>query len=150
MEKYYVGDTNRVKIKCPNCGLEKKINVLKFKDTHKRLKVKCKCGEVFRFTLDFRGYYRKNVRFTGEYFAKGKSGEIIIEDISKNGINFRTTKPHDFSKDDLAELIFTLDNPVGMEIRTRVKIIWINDRSVGVQFMNPNLLERDLGVYLIK
>lgn len=152
MEKIYVGYTNRVKIICPKCGLEKKIDVLKFKDTHKRLKVKCKCGEVFRFTLDFRGYYRKNVRLTGEYFVMGKDekGELLVEDISKTGISFTTPKPHDFSKDDLVELKFTLDNPMGMEIRTRVKILWIIDRNVGAKFMDPKLLEKDLGYFLVK
>ena len=62
MEKVLVGRTNQVKIICPKCELEKNINVFKFKDTHKRLKVKCKCGEEFRLALDFRNYYRKNVR----------------------------------------------------------------------------------------
>lgn len=152
MEKIYVGSTNRAKIICPKCGLEKKINVFKFKDTHKRLKIKCKCGEVFRSTLDFRGYYRKNVRLTGEYFGLGKDekGEIFVEDISKIGINFITSQPHDFSKDDLVELKFALDDPKGMEIRTRVKILWINDREIGAKFMDPILLEKDLGYFLIK
>ena len=152
MEKVYVGYTNQVTIVCPKCGLEKKINVFKFKDTHKRLKAKCKCGEVFRFTLDFRKYYRKNVQLTGEYFVKGKDEkeEILIEDISKTGINFATLNPHKFSKGDLVELKFNLDTPTRMEVRTRVKILWTIDRTVGAQFHNPQLLEKDLGFYLIK
>ena len=39
MEKVYVDYTNQVKITCPKCGLEKNINVFKFKDTHKGLNV---------------------------------------------------------------------------------------------------------------
>ena len=152
MEKIYVGYTNKVTISCPKCGLEKKKTVFKFKNTHKRLKAKCKCGEVFRFTLDFRKYYRKSVRLTGEYFFQGKDekGEIVIEDISKTGINFTTLKPHHFSKNDVVELKFTLDNSMKMEMRTRVKILWINDRTVGAQFSDPKILEKDLGLYLIK
>ena len=152
MEKVYVGHNNRVKITCPKCALEKKINVFKFKDTHKRLKAKCKCGEDFRLALDFRKYYRKNVQFAGEYFALGKNekGEMIIEDISKTGINFATLKPHNFSKDDLVDLKFTLDNLLRMEVRTRVKILWIIDRTIGAQYIDPKLLEKDLGVFLIK
>jgi len=102
--------------------------------------------------LDFRKYYRKNVQLTGKYFVQGKdeTEEILIEDISKTGINFATLKPHNFSKDDLVELKFTLDNPMRMEVRTRVKILWIIDRTVGAQFIDPNLLEKDLGLYLIK
>ena len=152
MEKIYVGHTNKVTIICPKCGLEKNTIVSKFKDTHKKLKAKCKCGEVFRFALDFRKYYRKNVQLNGDYFVQGKDekGEILIEDISKTGIKFATLKPHNFAKDDLVELKFTLDNPMRMEVRTRVKILWIIDRNVGAQFNDPKLLEKDLGLYLIK
>jgi len=69
MEKVYVDYTNQIKIICPKCRLETNKNVFKFKDTHKGLKAKCKCGEVFRFSLDFRKYFRKNVRLSGEYFV---------------------------------------------------------------------------------
>jgi len=152
MEKVYVDHTNRVKIICPKCGLEKNKIVSKFKDTHKRLKAKCKCGEVFQLALDFRKYFRKNAQLTGKYFVKGKDEkrEILIEDISKTGIKFATLEPHYFSKGDLVELKITLDTQLRMEVRTSVKIIWIIDRNVGAQFNNPKLLEKDLGLYLIK
>ena len=150
MEKVYVGRTNQVKIICPKCELEKNINVFKFKDTHKQLKVKCKCGEEFRLTLDFRKYYRKKVQLAGECFIheKNERDDILIIDISMTGINFTTFKPHNFSRDDTVELKFNLDNPTKTEIQTTVRIKWINDRNVGAQFNNPKLIEKDLGIYL--
>ena len=150
MEKVFVGRTNEVKIICPKCELEKNINVFKFKDTHKRLKVKCKCGEEFRLTLDFRKYYRKKVQFAGECFIheKNERDDILIIDISMTGINFTTFKPHNFSRDDTVELKFNLDNPTKTEIQTTVRIKWINDRNIGAQFNNPKLLEKDLRFYL--
>jgi hypothetical protein len=150
MQKVYVDYTNQVKIICPKCGLEKNINVFKFKDTHKRLKAKCKCGEVFQLTLEFRKYYRKNVRLAGEYFVQGKKkkGEIVIEDISATGIRFASLMPHYISRNDTVELKFTLDNPMRTEIHTPVKIKWIIDRNVGAQFKNPKSLEKDLGFYM--
>ena len=150
MQKVYVGRTNQVKIICPECGLEKNINVFKFIDTHKRLKAKCKCGEVFRFRLDFRKYYRKKVQLAGECFIheKNERDDILIIDISMTGINFTTFKPHNFSRDDTVELKFNLDNPTKTEIQTTVRIKWINDRNVGAQFNNPKLIEKDLRIYL--
>jgi hypothetical protein len=150
MQKVYVDHTNQVKIICSKCGLGKNINVFKFKDTHKRLKAKCKCGEVFQLTLEFRKYYRKNVRLAGEYFVQGKNekGEIVIEDISATGIRFASLRPHYISRDDIVELKFTLDNPMRTEIHTAVKIKWIIDRTVGAQFKNPKSLEKDLGFYM--
>ena len=150
MEKVYVGYTNQVTIVCPKCGLEKNKIVFKFKDTHKKLKAKCKCGEVFRFSLDFRKYFRKNVRLSGEYFVqeKDEKGEILIENISMAGIHFSTLKPHDFYKDDTVELKFTLDNPMRTSVQKLVKIMWINDHTVGARFNDPKSLDRDFGFYL--
>lgn len=150
MQKVYVDYTNQVKIICPKCGLEQNKNVFKFKDSHKRLKANCKCGEVFRFTLDFRKHYRKNVRLSGEYFVqkKDEKDDILIKDISMTGINFTTLKPHNFSRDDTVELKITLDTPKEMEIHATVKIKWVFDRNVGGKFLESKSLKHDLGLYL--
>jgi len=150
MKKIYADHTNQATIICPKCGLEKNIDVTNFKDTHKRLKAKCRCGEVFRFTLEYRKHYRKKVRLPGEYFIQGKDekGEIIIEDISASGIRFASLKPHYISRNDTVELKFTLDNTMRTQIKKLVKIIWIIDRNVGAQYIDPKSLEKDLGFYL--
>ena len=150
MKKVYVDDTNQATIICPKCGFEKKIDVTNFKNTQKKLIAKCPYGEVFRLTLEFRKYYRKQVRLNGEYFVQGRDekGEIIIEDISASGIRFASLKPHYISRNDTVELKFTLDNPMRTEIHKLVKIIWIIDRNVGVQYIDPKSLEKDLGYYL--
>ena len=150
MEKIFVDHTNQVKIICPKCGLAKNKNVFKFKDTHKGLKAKCKCGEVFRFTLDFRKYFRKIVRLSGEYFVqeKDEKGEILIEDISMTGINFATLKPHNLYKNDTVEVKFTLDNPMKTQVQKLVKIMWTIDHTVGAQFNDSKSIEKDLSFYL--
>jgi hypothetical protein len=147
-QRVYVDQTNQVKVICPKCGLEKNINVFKFKDTHKRLKANCKCGEIFRLTLNFRKHFRKKVMLSGEYYIQEKNvrDDIFIKDISMSGINFITFKEHDFSIDDTVELKLVLDDEdeTGPEIHASVKIKWINDRNVGAQFNNPISLEKDL------
>jgi hypothetical protein len=150
IRKVYVDHTNQVKVICPKCGLEKNINVFKFKDSHKRLKANCKCGEVFRFALNFRKHYRKKVMLSGEYFIQNKNerDDIFIKDISMSGINFITYKEHNFSKDDTVELKLALEDQMGPEIHTSAKIKWINDRNVGAQFNNPKSLEKDLRFFL--
>jgi hypothetical protein len=150
MKKIYVDHTNIATIICPKCGLEKNIDVANFKDTHKKLKAKCRCGEIFRFTLEYRKHYRKKVRLPGEYSVQGKDerGEIIIEDISASGIRFASLKPHYISRNDTVELKFTLDNQMRTQIQGLVKIAWMIDRNVGAEFINPKSLEKDLGFYL--
>ena len=150
MKIIYVNDNNQTTIICPKCGLEKNINVFKFKDTHKRLKANCKCGEVFRFALNFRKHYRREVMLTGEYFIQERNvrDDIFIKDISMSGINFITFKEHDFSKDDTVELKLALDDPMESEIHTYIRIKWINDRNIGGQFNNPKSIEKDLRFFL--
>ena len=144
MGKFYVDENNQARISCHKCGINKNLDVTKFKDTHKRLKAKCRCGEVFRLTLDFRRHYRKNVRLAGEYFVqeKDEKGEVLIEDISMTGVRFAALKPHNFSKNDTVELKFTLNNPMRTKVQELVKIIRIIDRNIGAQYINQSRMQR--------
>ena len=144
MGKFYVDENNQARIVCNKCGINKNLDVTEFKDTHKKLKAKCRCGEVFRLTLDFRRHYRKNVRLAGEYFVqeKDEKGEILIKDISMTGINFATLKPHNFSKDDTVELKFALNNTMRTRVQESVKIIRIIDRNIGAQYINQSRMQR--------
>jgi hypothetical protein len=150
MKKVYVDDSNQATIACPHCGFEKNLDVANFRETHKRLKAKCRCGEDFRITLEFRKHFRKKVRLPGEYFVQGKTekGEIIVEDISLGGIRFESLHPHYISREDKVEIKFALDNPMKTKISAPVKIKWIIDRNVGGQFFDPKSIEHDLGTYL--
>jgi len=150
MERMYAGATSHVTVICPKCGLKKNINVFKYKDTHKRLKAKCKCGEIFRLSLEFRRFYRKIVRLTGEYFVqeKDEKGEVLIKDISMTGINFEASKPHNIAKDDAVEVKFTLDNPDKTELDTLVKIMWAKDLNAGGHFIDQVRYKQDLVLYL--
>ena len=144
MGKFYVDENNQARINCHKCGINKNLDVTKFKDTHKRLKAKCRCGEVFRLTLDFRRHYRKKVQIVGECFIQrnNERDDIAIIDISMSGINFMTFKPHNLSIDDTVELNFTLDNPLRTKVREPVKIKRIAGRNVGAQYINQNRMRR--------
>ena len=150
MNKVYVDDTNHATIICPKCKLKKNIDVTNFKNTQKKLKAKCRCGEIFRLTLEFRKHPRKKVRLNGGYYVQGRDekGEMIIEDISLGGVRFASLKPHYISTNDTVELKFTLDNTMKTEIHKLVKIKWIIDRTVGAQYIDPKSLETDLIFYL--
>lgn len=150
MKKVYVDDTYQATIICPKCGFEKTIDVTGFKDSQKRLKAKCKCGETYRFTIEFRTKYRKDVRLPGEYIAKetGEKGEIIIRELSLTGVRFESLKPHQILPNNILDLKFKLDNPLRKEIRKLVKVIWIKDRIVGAHYTETKFYEKDLGFYL--
>ena len=144
MEIVYVDDANRATTICPKCRSEKNIDVTNFKDTHKKLKAKCKCGENFQLNLDFRRHYRKKVQLAGECFIqeKGERDDILIIDVSMSGVNFTTFKPHNFSIDDTVELKFTFDNPMRTKVREPVIIKRIAGRNVGAQYINQSRMQR--------
>ena len=150
MTKFYVNDANQTTIVCPKCGFAKMIDTTNYKETQKRLKANCKCGEVFRFTLEFRKHYRKDVRLPGEYSApkKGEKGEIVVHNLSLSGVQFTSLRPHQILAGDTLELKFNLDNSARTAIRRSAKVMWVSDRDVGAQFIGQKSSERDLSFYL--
>jgi hypothetical protein len=150
MTKFYVNDTNQTTIICPKCGFTKTIDTTNYKETQKSLKANCKCGEAFKFTLEFRKHYRKDVRLPGEYTIRqsGEKGEVMIQNLSLSGIQFTSFRPHNILADDALELKFNLDNPARTEIRRFAKAMWVKDRDVGAQYIEPKSFERDLSFYL--
>jgi hypothetical protein len=150
MTKFYVDDTNQATIICPKCGFAKTMDTTRYKGTQKQLKANCKCGEVFKLTLEFRKHFRKDVRLAGEFTIQqsGEKGEIIVQDLSMGGIKFSSFRPHQIFIDDTLELKFNLDNPTRTEIRRSAKVVWVRDRDVGARYIEPKLFERDLTFYL--
>jgi hypothetical protein len=150
MKTVYVDDTNQATIICPKCGFTKNIDATNFKNTHKKRKVKCKCGEFFQITIEFRKHFRKNIRLPGEYIIqrKGEKGEIIIRELSLGGIRFESLRPHQISLNDTLEIKFKLNNQMRSEINKLVRVIWVKDRIVGAQFSESKLYEKDLGFYM--
>jgi hypothetical protein len=150
MKTVYMNKTNQTTVICPKCGFVKIFDAAKFKNAHRRLKAKCKCGEVFGFTLEFREHYRKKATLPGEYTIqrRGKKGEFIVEELSMGGIRFENLGPHQISIDDMLEVKFELDNPLRSEIRKMVRVIWVMDRMVGVMYSEPKGNDKDLGFYM--
>ena len=150
MKTLYTNDTNQVTIICPKCNFMKDKNAANFKNAKKVLKAKCRCGEVFRFTIEFRKHYRKKVKLPGEYTIKetGKKGEMAVEDLSMSGIRFVNLGSHQISPDDMLEVKFKLDNQMRSEIYKQVRIVWVKDNVMGAQFIEEKSFKSDLGFYL--
>lgn len=150
MKIFYTNDTNQVTIICPNCNFTKDKNAINFKNAKKTLKAKCRCGEIFRFTIEFRKHYRKKVKLSGEYAIKetGKKGDITVEDLSMSGIRFVNLGSHPISPDDLLEVKFKLDNQMRSEIYKQARVIWVKDNMIGAQFSELKTFKSDLGFYL--
>jgi hypothetical protein len=150
MYTVYTDDTNQVSIICPKCEREQNIDTTKFKDTQKKLEGKCRCGEPYQFTIEFRKRPRKDVRLLGEYFIPGieEKGEIIIRELSMSGIRFECLNPHHISKDDTVKVKFKLDDPKRSDIQKHVKVVWVRDRIIGAYYIEKKLYQTNLALYL--
>jgi hypothetical protein len=90
MNKVYVDENNRALIICPKCGFEKNVSATNIRAKANIANIEYKCGETFQTALEYRKYYREEVRLSGEYFVqkKGERGEVIIRELSFTGIRF--------------------------------------------------------------
>lgn len=150
MYTIYTDDTNQVSIICPKCKVEQNINTTKIKGTQQKLEGKCKCGEPYEFTIEFRKRYRVDVELPGEYLILGKEGkgEMVVKDFSISGIKFECTNPHNILKDDTLIVKFKLDDLKRSEIRKPVRVRWVKGQAIGAQFLETKSYEKELGSYL--
>jgi hypothetical protein len=156
--KVYPDEEDKATLACPKCGFVKMINVSKYKkisvvekkNITKRLSVTCTCGHKFKCLIDFRGSYRKNVKLPGEFIHRptGKKGNIIVENLSMDGLRFSSIDPILFKVGDVIEINFKLDDAKRSEIKKDLEVKSIHGDSVGGAFYGLKWYDKTLGFYL--
>ncbi len=152
IEKVFVKKNNLATIKCPQCGLVKKLSVDNYRQNRKPLKIRCTCDHVFTILLEFRRYFRKKVTLAGTYTLKPPAdgaGIMTVINLSRNGIGFTVSGIHAIEAGQKAQIKFTLDNPKQTVLEKEVKIIAVNDNLIGCAFLDDLQFEKDLGFYLL-
>jgi hypothetical protein len=148
----YVGPDNIVVLICPECGNTKTLNVERFKGRRAPLTLKCKCKTATRVFLEFRKAFRKKVNLEGVYVKlneEGQRGRMVVLNLSKKGIGFKTLAKHNLSQDDEIKVNFALDNERRSQIETRAIVRSTDGDYVGCEFTNPTNLGGELGFYLM-
>ena len=141
---------NLATVICYNCGHAKQFDVTKFRNLNKTLRCRCKCGESFFCTLEFRQYFRKKTQLSGHFiFLKNHlQHKIIVNDVSQNGINFSMKTVCDIKIGDRLKVFFTLDDANKTVIRKQVEVKSANDQLIGCGFTDTQSYEKELGFYL--
>jgi hypothetical protein len=149
--KVYVNHHDEGTVTCPHCEKSKRLNFAKQKPSHEPLRVKCACGNSFKIIIELRAYYRKKTRLCGHYATSesGKSGSIIVEDLSFTGLGFRTRFPHTLRLGEVIDLRFVLDNKVQSEVQKKAIIRRIQGYFIGAQFCDLKAFDKELGYYLM-
>ena len=150
VKKVYVSANNEATIVCDSCGKWKTVNVARYVNLNKPVKIKCSCQAVFSVILEKREFYRKQVDLYGYCSFHGKDNEpIYIKDISRGGLGFKINRVT-FDKGDTLRVEFVLDDKARSTISEDVIVRNVMDRFIGVEFVNPGeRTKKVLGFYLL-
>lgn len=101
--------------------------------------------------LHRRHQFRKNVCLNGKVVNNRnlEEDDVLINDLSFDGINFSPIDLWDFYKGDTAYLEFRLNNKNRSKIETYVKIKHITHKKIGGEFVSRPRLDADLGFYIM-
>lgn len=150
IKTYYVNDDGKTTLKCPNCQMQKKIDVIEHVFSRKPFKATCKCGTKFSGKFEFRTYYRKQVRLSGFYIHKMTKfqKDIMIESLSLKGVGFTCLDRPDLKVGDNMKITFWLDNPKSSKIQLWVEVRLISGHYIGTKRCDIQIAQPDLGFYL--
>ena len=149
--KIFIDNNNQANVICPACGHSKQFDVTKFRNLNKTLRGRCKCGESFLCTLEFRQYYRKKTKLRGYFTFLGDSSqyEIFVNNVSRKGICFSIPSVCDIKIGDMLKVTFALDDTNKTVIRKQVEVKTVHDRFIGCRFTDPQWYDKELGFYLM-
>jgi len=149
--KVFVSENGLATITCPYCNITRQTPVGHYCGKKHQIKAQCTCGESFLLQLEFRKNYRKPTKLEGTYriVSKGAGGGFAtVHDISRNGIGFTVTNPHNIEVGQKVELSFSLDNRKATRLLKEVIIRSVKGDQIGCEFLGSQAFEKDLGFYL--
>ena len=139
-QKYYLGKSNKITIRCLACKKTKTIAVADLKLKQHSIKVVCPCSHTFFIHLEFRQSYRKKMGIEGFYRKKSESLEqektCLIKDISLGGLGITITSDTAIQVGDELIVTFKLGTFQQSEIDTIVRVRHIDSRvNIGGAFL---------------
>ena len=149
--KVFVGQGNHAGITCPYCQKTYEISVEKYKGAKHSIVTKCTCQERFKIELNFRQFYRKDVKLVGEFknvsTGSGDWYTMTVINLSMIGHRFKVIGSTNVENGHQLQVKFTLDNQKATDIEQEVNVINIDDDQYGCEFLNLDY-EKELGFYL--
>ena len=152
-KKVLVKENDAAVITCPFCHRVKEVSVTRYKERRKReLNIKCSCKSIFNICLECRKNPRKQTKILGKSINLSKHREtqdIIIKNITMEGIGFVPLRKNRTSKNDRLLVSFTLNDTNGTQIDTPVTVRNAFKGYVGCEFDSTEKFKTSLGFYLI-
>ena len=155
VQRVFLTSKTEAPITCMQCGVTRKVDVSRFDDVSKPLRVKCACGHVFSVIVDKRLYYRKPTNLKGYFYLKDgldpKPCVMTVENLSRTGLAIRLDDCYAVKEGDILKVEFALDNDRKSVIRNSVVVRSIKGGGlIGAEFLNlDEHTRKELGFYLM-
>ena len=154
-EKVYMSSTKMATFVCPKCHKSKTVNVSKYADLDKKVKVnvKCPCGYAYTSILEKRKKFRKETNLPGSYrrLINGKlmdSRLLIVKDLSSIGMKLQIDADNNCDIGDVIQVEFYTDDVQRAFIKKKVIILSIKGPIIGTEFAPTEGIDNALGFYL--
>ncbi|MFH2091537.1 MAG: PilZ domain-containing protein, partial [Pseudomonadota bacterium] len=137
-------------IACPECGKIKQMDVSRFNDIVKEVKLKCTCTcqHVFQVILERRQHVRKSVDLSGELIFGDKRALVRVLDVSRIGLKIKTTQPLPLTIGSKSTIYFVLDDVGNSKVSKEVTIKSVNGTLVGLAFISHDHYDK-FGNYIL-
>ena len=154
-EKVYVTSKQMATFICPKCQKSKTVNVSKYANLDKIVKVKvtCPCGYGYTSILEKRKKYRKETNLPGSFvrLVDGRpagGGLMKVKDLSTSGLKININTQHNCIVGDVVLVEFSLDDSHRTLIKKKVIVRNIVGRNIGTEFAPTEPIDKALGFYL--
>jgi hypothetical protein len=153
-QSVFVNSENKAIFTCPQCTKSKTIDVSKilFSTNTISLKIKCPCGNIFPVKIERRKFYRKETNLRGVFLLENNSKEfpMTVNNISRSGIQIKSSKTENLKLDDQVLVQFRLDDKSRSLIKKKGTIRRIEGMNIGIEFSYIDEYDKILGFYLFK
>ena len=154
-QKIYVTSKQMATFSCPQCNRSKTVDVSKYANLDKMVKVniKCPCGHAYKAILEKRRHYRKEANLPGTYVhliggQPRNRGLMTVKDLSVAGMKLQLNVKQSFAIGDQMKVEFHLDDAHRTLIKKTVIIRNQRDQFIGVELAPFESLDKALGFYL--
>lgn len=149
--KSYPDPEGEYSIACPSCGHRNILGSQGNMPPGRRLITRCKCGHEFEASLEARKHGREKIQLIGRYtnMTSGRSGSMIIENLSMEGIGFRDTLAEHFNVGDLVVVALELDGSNKARIGAKVAVRQKHGQVVGCEILKIIEGAAEYGLHLL-
>ena len=149
-QRVYPTENGKAVIVCARCTAHTPIDARPYLDSHKSLKVRCRCGHKFPIVFDIRNFHRKELHLPGQYTkSSGNVPDFLsIEDMSYTGVKFKTGMSHKIEVNDVLTIEFRLDNRRRTRIVKTVRVMHVVGGMIGADFRERQAYSTELTYYL--